>query len=388
MTEADPTRHRPRYIMVGGFLGAGKSTAIGRMARHFTDRGQRVGLITNDQGGGLVDTRTLRSQGFDVEEIAGGCFCCRFDSLRGAAEKLDAESRPDIFLAEPVGSCTDLVATVSYPLRRIYGDRFDIAPLSVLMDPVRASRVLGLDDGRTFSSKVTYVYAKQLEEAQALVINKVDRLAEGPRSRLRETLETRYPGKPIFEISAREQVGLDPWFDYVTHQALATAQTIDIDYQRYGEGEALLGWLNATLRLRCAEAVDGNELVRGLATHLQTRLRDGGAEVAHLKMTLSPDGGWGDLALINLVGTDFVPELGERLQSPVTGGELVVNLRAEAAPSLLRQGLEDALRPECLPAGVTLEIEHHEHFRPGQPEPTHRIVVPPPSTASPRTSPE
>jgi len=48
---------------------------------------------------------------------------------------------PDVFIAEPVGSCTDLVATVTYPLRRIYGEKFSISPLSVLIDPVRALRI-------------------------------------------------------------------------------------------------------------------------------------------------------------------------------------------------------------------------------------------------------
>jgi G3E family GTPase len=109
---------RARYVMIGGFLGAGKTTAVGRLARRLTDQGLRVGLITNDQGNGLVDTSVLASQGFSVEEIAGGCFCCRFNSLVEAARKLSVASRPDVFLAEPVGSCTDLVATVSYRLRR------------------------------------------------------------------------------------------------------------------------------------------------------------------------------------------------------------------------------------------------------------------------------
>ena len=116
--------HSPaRYIMIGGFLDAGKTTAVARLARHLTERGQRVGLITNDQGRELVDTKMLRSQGFATEEIPGGCFCCRFNSLVDAAGKLTAESRPDVFIAEPVGSCTDLVATVTYPLRRMYGTR-------------------------------------------------------------------------------------------------------------------------------------------------------------------------------------------------------------------------------------------------------------------------
>ena len=45
--------------MIGGFLGTGKTTAVGRLARQFTDSGLRVGLITNDQGCELVDTLTL-----------------------------------------------------------------------------------------------------------------------------------------------------------------------------------------------------------------------------------------------------------------------------------------------------------------------------------------
>jgi len=121
--------------MLGGFLGAGKTTAIAKLARWLSDKGLRVGLITNDQGSQLVDTTMLRAGGFPVEEIAGGCFCCRFNSLIEAAERLTANNRPEVFLAEPVGSCTDLVATVTYPLRKIYGDAFSIAPLSVIVDP-------------------------------------------------------------------------------------------------------------------------------------------------------------------------------------------------------------------------------------------------------------
>src|SRR5678810_99916 len=136
--------NKARYIMIGGFLGAGKTTAVAALAQWLTRQGLRVGLITNDQGSELVDTAMLRARGFATEEIPGGCFCCRFNSLVEAAGKLTEATRPAVFIAEPVGSCTDLVATVTYPLRRIYGDRFAIAPLSVLLDPQRALRVFGL----------------------------------------------------------------------------------------------------------------------------------------------------------------------------------------------------------------------------------------------------
>src|ERR1041384_1697472 len=100
------------YVMVGGFLGSGKTTAMLRLAEHFTALGRRLGLITNDKSTGRVDTSMVGAKGFPVEEITGGCFCCRFNSLTDAADRLNRAARPDVFLAEPVGSCTDLRATV------------------------------------------------------------------------------------------------------------------------------------------------------------------------------------------------------------------------------------------------------------------------------------
>ena len=84
---AAPTDHGPRttnkarYILIGGFLGAGKTTSVARLARRLSDQALRVGRITNDQGSARVDTAMLRSHGFPTEEIPGGCFCCRFNSL-------------------------------------------------------------------------------------------------------------------------------------------------------------------------------------------------------------------------------------------------------------------------------------------------------------------
>src|SRR6478672_3861461 len=96
---------RLHFVMVGGFLGAGKTTTLTRLARFYAGCGQRVGLVTNDQAQDLVDTTSLRSQGFAVEEVPGACFCCKFDDLVGTVGRLEASQRPDVILAEPVGSC-------------------------------------------------------------------------------------------------------------------------------------------------------------------------------------------------------------------------------------------------------------------------------------------
>lgn len=372
MSESSNTK--ARYIMIGGFLGAGKTTAMGRLARHLADQGLRVGLITNDQAGGLVDTRLLRSQGFATEEIAGGCFCCRFNTLVDAAAKLSDTAKPDVFLAEPVGSCTDLVATVTYPLRRMYGNDFTIAPLSVLVDPIRARRVLGLDHERGFSSKVAYIYKKQLEEADLIIINKCDLLSADERQALQEALQRTYPAAQVLQASARHQQGLDDWFAAILSRTQNARAPMEVDYETYAEGEALLGWLNATITLRSGDEFDANAFLRQLAAALHRCLDAANAEVAHLKMTYSPDDGIaGEIASINLVRNDNVPEIGMELDEPSSGGQLILNLRAEADPASMAEMARDAL-DETTAAfpGLAASLDHEEHFRPGKPVPTHR----------------
>ncbi len=369
--------HKPkaRYIMIGGFLGAGKTTAVSKLAKRLADQGLRVGLITNDQGRNLVDTAMLRSQGFATEEIAGGCFCCRFNSLVDAAERLTEASRPEVFVAEPVGSCTDLVATVTYPLRRLYGDSFYVAPVSVLVDPIRALRVFGLAAGGSFSEKVLYIYHKQIEEADLVVVSKCDLLNEGQLAALRDAITAKYPDKEILAASARNGINLDEWFARLTGGEQAARAAMDVDYQLYADGEALLGWLNGTVQLSATEPFDSEKFLTRLAIEIQQRLQARTAEVAHLKMTLSPDTSvTGEIAAVNLVRNDFVPELSYHLDEPVIGGQLIINLRAEAAPEVLATAVRDGLSAAAkeLP-GLTATLDHLEHFRPGKPVPTHRV---------------
>jgi Ni2+-binding GTPase involved in maturation of urease and hydrogenase len=365
---------RADYVMVGGFLGAGKTTAMLRLAAHLTGRGQRVGLITNDQSHGLVDTSIVSASGFPVEEITGGCFCCRFNSLTDAAERLTRDSRPDVFLAEPVGSCTDLRATVQYPLRRLYGENYRVAPLSVLVDPKRAARILQLEPGPGFSAKVLYVYQKQLEEADIIVINKSDLLSEAQRDGLERALRARFPRAEIVIVSARTGANLEDWFSRLSGTS-DSRPPMDVDYDLYAEGEALLGWLNATAHLSAATSFDGNELLQRLAGDVRDELALDGIEIAHFKMTLAPDEG-DDLAVVNLVRTDGKAELPYRLAEELTDGELIVNLRAEGAPEQLNSVALASLERVARKMGVTATIEHSEHFRPGRPQPTHRMATP------------
>ncbi len=362
---------KARYIMIGGFLGAGKTTAVAALAQRLAGQGTRVGLITNDQGSELVDTAMLRAKGFTTEEITGGCFCCRFNTLTDAAKRLTQSTRPDVFIAEPVGSCTDLVATVTYPLRRIYGDAFAVAPLSVLVDPIRAERVLGLAEGGQFSAKVMYIFRKQLEEADILVVTKSDLVDAARMERLCAALAKEFPNAEVLAVSVRTGAGLDEWFAKMTSGEQVERATMKVDYDIYAEGEALLGWLNATIQMQAATPFDADAVLKRLAAEMQRTLT---GEIAHLKMTLSPDSGLGDVAAINLVRSDFVPELSLRLEEPVESAQVILNCRAEAAPEEIRDALHGAVAA-IQAMGISATVEHLEFFRPGKPEPTHRDEV-------------
>src|SRR3989442_3295837 len=63
-----------RYIMIGGFLGAGKNTAMLRLARKISDDGRRVGVITNDPSSGVLGNPLVRTTGLSFAESNRGLF--------------------------------------------------------------------------------------------------------------------------------------------------------------------------------------------------------------------------------------------------------------------------------------------------------------------------
>ena len=62
-------------LLIGGFLGAGKTTLLAEIAQRLQVKGEKVSIITNDQGSDLIDTEFLESKGLNSTGITGGCFC-------------------------------------------------------------------------------------------------------------------------------------------------------------------------------------------------------------------------------------------------------------------------------------------------------------------------
>jgi G3E family GTPase len=364
---------RIRFVMVGGFLGAGKTTALTRLARHHVARGQRVGLVTNDQAQDLVDTNSLRGQGFPVEEVAGACFCCRFDDLVGKVQLLGQTGRPDVILAEPVGSCTDLVATVVQPLKDLYGQRFEVAPYTVLFKPSHGLRILRNEAGGGFSPKAAYIFRKQLEEADAIVINRIDEMRAEDIAELSDLVTSRYPGVPLLRMSAKTGTGFEALAELLDQQGAFGRRILDIDYDTYAEGEAELGWLNASFRITTPHPVGLDGLLLDAVNRLGYLLRQRGFEVAHLKVIGLADGSFG---VANLVSNRSEPELSLPSHGRVQETDVLVNARVAADPELLEQLVRQTMdEVASLDRYGKAEVRTMQSFRPGRPQPTHRYAA-------------
>ncbi|HEX3150699.1 MAG TPA: GTP-binding protein [Gemmataceae bacterium] len=361
-----------RFVMVGGFLGAGKTTTLARLARDYMARGLRVGLVTNDQAQDLVDTNSLRAQGFSVAEVPGACFCCKFDELVERAGSLESTERPDVILAEPVGSCTDLVATVVQPLKALYAGRFQVAPYSVLFKPSHGLRILR-NEAAGFSPKAAYIFRKQLEEADTIVINRADELRPSEVAELKTLLAEQFPGTPVLVVSAKAGDGFTAYEALLDQDGAFGRKLLDIDYDIYAEGEAELGWLNASAHLSAATPFDIDPILIWLIDDLRTSLARLGGEVAHLKVIGLEEGG--AFGVANLVSSATSAELSLPSNTRTREADLIVNARVAIDPADLENEVRRVISDLCRTAGIDVVFRKTQCLRPGRPTPTHRFAT-------------
>ncbi len=365
-----------RFVLIGGFLGAGKTTLIGELARRYIAAGKRVGIITNDQAADLVDTYNLRSQGFDVGEVAGACFCCSFDDLVATADRLSESAAPDVLLAEPVGSCTDLVATVVLPLQQRLGDRFELAPFGVLLKPSHGRRILcsGGDHPLSgFSPQAEYIFRKQLEESDYLMIGRCDQLSAAEIQSLKESLSVVAEGVPVIAVSPKTGLGVDEAMGYIESPMIAGRRLLEIDYDIYAAGEAELGWVNLTANFNTQAAIDLDDFASELAGAIAGDVieKHDGA-IAHLKVSVL---GGDAQSVANVVSNQSAVDVGLSSGRCVAGSiQVIVNARVAIDPDVLRQDCEANVQRLIGSHGGAITSTSAHALRPGRPTPTHRVT--------------
>jgi G3E family GTPase len=373
-------------VLLGGFLGAGKTTTMLAAARLLESRGRRVAVITNDQGDRLVDTGAAVGAAAAVDEVAGGCFCCRFEDFAGAIERVVEGGGVDTVIAEAVGSCADLQATVVRPLRRLYAGGVAVAPLTVLVEPARLDALA--DDTE---SDLAYLAARQLEEADVIGLNKADTRSPATVRLMARLLADAYPAAEVVPYSARDGTGLA---DLVATWARPSppARDLEIDYDRYARAEAELGWLNTDIEIESAASHPPDRVAEprfepaawaaSMLAHVSEETERRGYLVGHVK-----------LAIGGLTGS--VVAAGERpyvrgARSTVERETALVNARVACAPAELDALVAAAAARADHAAGTRSRLAGVTAFSPAYPRPVHRVearcTTTPTSSAVPTAS--
>ncbi|WP_440946713.1 GTP-binding protein [Methanosarcina sp. T3] len=168
-------------IVVGGFLGSGKTTTVINMGKYLADKGKKIAIIVNEIGEIGIDGDIIKKFGFDTKEITSGCICCTLKmGLRTTVDTLMKEYKPDILMIEPTGIAFPNSIKNEFKLMNL-GEEVKVAPLVTLIDGSRFKHLM---------KEIKDFAMRQIIDAEILGINKVD---------LIDSLQI-----PILEVSVRQ----------------------------------------------------------------------------------------------------------------------------------------------------------------------------------------
>lgn len=173
-------------LVIGGYLGSGKTTLINHLLRHAG--GQRIAVLVNDFGDQVIDADLIVGAEGEVLSLAGGCVCCSFgaDLVGALATLARREPTPDVILIETSGVA--LPATVARSAGLATGVR--VEGVIVVCD-ASATRAQASD------RHVGDTVRQQLADADLLLLNKTDLVPDPAAQELQHWLHRAHPRTPM-----------------------------------------------------------------------------------------------------------------------------------------------------------------------------------------------
>lgn len=202
-----------KLLIIGGFLGSGKTSVILQLAKHLVgpDPASRAKVIVleNEIGTVSIDDRTLASTGLNVEPMFSGCVCCTMaGELVVNVRSLITRFSPDWIILETTG--------MAYP-NNVKKALHESMPeldcrICCLVDAKRWQRMQRVEQLAAFSRE-------QLEGAGAVLVNKSD-LAGAEALEAVDRSVRAYNGEvPIFHVSAVQGIPASVWEQIFAEEA-------------------------------------------------------------------------------------------------------------------------------------------------------------------------
>jgi G3E family GTPase len=357
-------------ILLSGFLGSGKTTFMVESAKRLEARGLRTAVVTNDQTGSLVDTAYARSENLITGEVSGGCFCCRFPDFLETIKEIAQKEKPDFILAEAVGSCTDLAATVIQPLLTFHSELVHISGFLTLADGPRLIDSYGGADLINPLKPRDVLLSHQIGEASVLILSKIDLLDREERKKAIRSLCEINPRAEIISCSSQSGEGMEGLTDRMIDRfPLDISQRQFLDYQVYAQAEAEYGWYNGSWTLEHKNSLSPVNLSFDIMDTFQNP--DLG-EVAHGKLIiLTPKGVLKVSYVSGIINGDGHAPQDETFESV----KVFLNIRAACAPETLVTHVEK-IHSQLKKEGYEIKDYEYDSLIPSPPEPTYPAINP------------
>ena len=176
--------------VIGGYLGAGKTTVVNHLLRH--NEGLRLAVLVNEFGALPIDADLIEAEEDGLISISGGCVCCAFGSdLIGALEDLGTMTpRPDHVVIEASGVA--LPASIATTVGMVKGLRADASVVLADVEQIRANAT---------HKYLSDTIERQLAQADILLLTKTDLVGEGDVASVTDWLREKVPATRIVPVS-------------------------------------------------------------------------------------------------------------------------------------------------------------------------------------------
>jgi G3E family GTPase len=357
---------KTRFVILGGYLGAGKTTLATALARRLSsENGLSVAVITNDQGEVLVDTEFVRNAGFDVRSVTGGCFCSDLPQFIKHARGLVDMERPDVIIVEPIGTSTNIISSVILPIRSICPGEFSIAPLLVVFDGTRVTELLtkgqgfGLGGGRL-------IPRSQVSEAEIILVSKLDLINDGGVDEAVGHLHEEVPDADVIAYSSNTGENISRIIDVIMSNHESAKIHEAEDGRLFATERADLGWYNANVVIDVKERLDTHAFITAIMRNVSESFDSD--RIAHVKVLVESES---MAAKMSLVGSSLQID-GIRGGRYMTGkGKVVMNARIMGTPQELRKALSMSIRSAASGMNIVFDELSEASFSPKPERPTH-----------------
>lgn len=338
---------KTRVVFLEGYLGAGKTTLAYHLARALNEQGKSVSIVTNDQGNVLVDTQFMQNAGVDVREVTGACFCTRFDEFIKNARSLVSVAKPDVLIAEPIGTSTSLLGSVIAPMKSLYKDEFQVSPLFVVVDGQRTLNDLMKRDNLDLVPR-RMIPIHQMREGEVLVISKTDLLTDEERTAVRKYVAEQVPDAEIFEFSSVDKRNLAQILGVVNSNLETKKIAPDVDQRLFSMEKAAMGWYSTSCRISAdGEKVDIYDVLTSMMKGISKRFD--ADDIAHVKILVNST----NIGMkISLVGGSLQIDGARGGRFLVGEADFVLNSRIRSLPNQLKQAIEGVVESTLAKAGI------------------------------------